>query len=297
MKKLIAFFFIAFLAIGLFACEEREYPVDGEFLAYEVSVSRNAPQVVFVTVTIEKGKVVAYNIDTRQGTRTVGGTEEAPTYTFSFNAQTKKELGDAYGMKAASPIGKEWYEQAAAIEAFWLENGVDAMTVNADGDIDNVTGATITDNYSSVAKKALENAKAGKFVAILADGTNLYSAELVVNSKGEIVSLMLDTLQKKRGTAADVFEWNAQTKQQLGFAYHMHYAASGATNDTDYEAWLTANNKLEWFQQANLITDDIIANGWNTNAAENVPAGVTVSTEEYYEVLALVFGFAGDSVK
>ncbi|NLK28876.1 MAG: hypothetical protein GX306_11135 [Clostridiales bacterium] len=27
---------------------------------------------------------------------------------------SKKELGDAYGMKAASPIGKEWFEQANA---------------------------------------------------------------------------------------------------------------------------------------------------------------------------------------
>ena len=31
---------------------------------------------------------------------------------------TKRELGDAYGMKKASPIGKEWWEQADALEAF-----------------------------------------------------------------------------------------------------------------------------------------------------------------------------------
>jgi hypothetical protein len=32
--------------------------------------------------------------------------------------QTKNELGDAYGMKKASSIGKEWYEQAAAFAAY-----------------------------------------------------------------------------------------------------------------------------------------------------------------------------------
>ena len=32
--------------------------------------------------------------------------------------QSKNELGDGYGMKAISPIGKEWYEQAAAFCAF-----------------------------------------------------------------------------------------------------------------------------------------------------------------------------------
>ncbi len=32
--------------------------------------------------------------------------------------QTKNELGDAYGMKAVSGIGREWYEQAAAFAAY-----------------------------------------------------------------------------------------------------------------------------------------------------------------------------------
>lgn len=32
--------------------------------------------------------------------------------------QTKNQLGDSYGMKAASSIGKEWYEQAAAFAAY-----------------------------------------------------------------------------------------------------------------------------------------------------------------------------------
>lgn len=33
--------------------------------------------------------------------------------------RTKRELGDEYGMKNASPIGKEWYEQVNSIES-WL---------------------------------------------------------------------------------------------------------------------------------------------------------------------------------
>lgn len=34
--------------------------------------------------------------------------------------KSKKELGDAYGMKAASSIGKEWYQQIESLEK-WLE--------------------------------------------------------------------------------------------------------------------------------------------------------------------------------
>lgn len=39
--------------------------------------------------------------------------------------QTKKELGDAYGMKSVSGIGKEWYEQIAALEDWMRGKTVD----------------------------------------------------------------------------------------------------------------------------------------------------------------------------
>jgi len=40
---------------------------------------------------------------------------------------TKKELGDSYGMKAASDIGKEWYEQAQAFEQYAVGKTVDEI--------------------------------------------------------------------------------------------------------------------------------------------------------------------------
>ena len=298
MKKLIAFFFVALLALSLAACKEREYPIDGVFLGYEVTVSRNAPQVTFVTVTVEDGEITAYDIDVRQGVRTNTGTEEAPNYTFAWNAKTKKELGDDYGMKDSSEIGKEWWEQAEAIEAFWLENGVDAMTHNAETNaIDNITGVSIKDAYTVAANLALANAKAGKFVSIYCSGSDLYSAEMTLTDKGEIDTLVLDVLQANKDKVAGTFAWKDQTKQELGYAYGMHKTASGTTTEAEYIAWLEANDKLEWFEQANLITADIIANGWSTTASENVPAGVTITSTGYYAVLATLFGYAGNSVK
>lgn len=41
--------------------------------------------------------------------------------------QTKKELGDKYGMKSASGIGKEWYEQIAALETWMKGKTVDQV--------------------------------------------------------------------------------------------------------------------------------------------------------------------------
>jgi len=43
--------------------------------------------------------------------------------------KTKKDLGDKYGMKEASPIKKEWYEQARAYEDYCV--GLDATGVNS----------------------------------------------------------------------------------------------------------------------------------------------------------------------
>lgn len=305
MKKLIAFFFVALLALSLFACKEREYPVDGVFLGYEVGVSSNAPMVTFVEVTIEKGKIKSYNIDVRQGTRTNVGTTETPSYTFTWKEKTKKELGNDYGMKGSSAIGKEWFEQAAAIEAFWLENGIDAMTKNATSNaIDNITGVSIKDAYSVAGKRALENAKAGKFVALYqeynatAPSTDLYIAEMTLSKKGKIETLVIDTLQADKSATAGTFAWKTQTKQQLGYAYRMHNNAAGKpAAEADYKAWLTANNKLEWFEQVNLIAERIMANGFSTTAAENIPSGVTIKTAGYHAVLTELFANAGKAVK
>jgi len=298
VRKVLMLFFVAFAAFTLFGCNSSEYKVDGEFLAYEAQVHTNGTMMVTtVSVTIEKGKIVDYNIDARQATKVQN--EETLAWTYTWNAKTKKELGDDYNMVKFGGAIAEWYVQAERIEEFWLENGVDAVTVNAENVIDNVSGVTIKDGgYLALAKEAVELAKEGKFQAVYCSGTDLYSAHMVVTPKGEIESLMLDVLQMNRAsTTSGTFQWNAKTKQELGFEYKMHYGTSGAADLTAYQAWLTANNKLEWFQQANLITDAIVENGWSANAAENVPAGVTITTTGYYAVLAKLFGFSGDSVK
>ncbi len=294
MRKVLMLFFVVAASLALFGCNSSEFKVDGEFLAYEAQVHTNGtPQVTYVTVTIEKGKIVGYSIDVRQGTKTQNA--ETGAWAFAFNAKTKKELGFDYNMKPVSAIGKEWFEQAAEIEKFWLANGVEAMTTKEGNFIDNVTGVSMKDAYSAVALKAIENAKAGKFQAIYVSGTDLYSVHMTVE-KGNVTELILDTLQMNRASATSgTFTWNAQTKQQLGYAYRMH--GQRDLSEADYKTWLQTNNKLEWFEQVNLITDDIVAKGWRSNAAEQVPAGVTITTSGYYNVLSQVYGFAGKSVK
>ena len=207
----------------------------------------------------------------------------------------------------------EWDVQAERIEAFWLENGVDSVTVK-DGVIDNVTGVTIKDGgYLALAKEAVELAKEGKFQAIYCSGTDLYSAHMVVTPKGKVESLMLDTLQMNRAsTTSGTFQWNAKTKQELGDAYGMKGSGDGFKFENG--AWVqTTGTKAthEWFEQANTITDWIIANGYdsalksvgergvslNGTSLVDGTSAVTIKTDGYFTVLKSLFDFAGDSVK
>ncbi len=73
--------------------------------------------------------------------------------------QTKNELGDAYGMKKASTIGKEWNEQAAAFAAYVTgKTGADvagiAVSEGYAGDADLKASVTvhITDFLAIIAK-------------------------------------------------------------------------------------------------------------------------------------------------
>ena len=70
---------------------------------------------------------------------------------------TKNELQDGYGMRKASPIGKEWFEQAAGFCTFITGktlNEAIAIAVNP-GETDVVTSCTIgTDGFLQLIVKA-----------------------------------------------------------------------------------------------------------------------------------------------
>jgi hypothetical protein len=268
-------------------------------------------QVTMVSVIIENGEIVGYNIDARQGTKTQTAgvdTTEITTddvYTFAWNTKTKKQLGDAYNMVAYGDAIAEWYVQAGRIEAAMLANGVDSITSDAETHvIDNVAGVTMKDSsYTKLVAEAVELAKQGKFQAIICSSTDLYMASMVVE-KGEITNLTLDTLQKKSTLANPaVFEWNDKTKQALGSEYGMK--ERGAQYTFANGVWTATENSPthEWFEQANLITNYIMETGnvYNLRTLNGRGisvdgstivdglAGVTVKTETYLLVLTDLF--------
>lgn len=328
MKKIGLLLLVVIASLTLLGCNNSEFKVDGEFTAFKESVHSNAPQVTMVTVKIEDGEIVDFTIDAIQGKRTQTAGANTPddttddTYTFAFNADSKRDLGFNYKMhyntyKATDETDtlaeyqtwltannkKEWFQQADLIEAAWLANGVDSVTKNAQGDIDNVAGVTISDNdYIALAAEAVELAKAGKFQALIATADDIYSASMVVSARGKVSDLIIDTLQ---GTPAGAnFAWNAKTKQELGNDYAMK--GVGPKNTFASGTWTasaTEKTTLEWYEQVALISDYVLENGWDANLQAvggrggslngttllDDLAGVTVHSQTYFDVLEALF--------
>ena len=113
----------------------------------------------FAAVTLDaEGKITSCLIDAAQAKCTIADGK----FTVAEGAiTTKKDLKEGYAMKAASPIGKEWYEQAAAYESWAIgKTATDIKAaVNAEGSTDDAdlkAGCTIT--ITSIADTVAEAA-------------------------------------------------------------------------------------------------------------------------------------------
>ena len=113
----------------------------------------------FAAVTVgADGKITSCLIDAAQGKCSI---EDGKFTVVAGSYASKKELKEEYNMKIASPIQKEWFEQAAAFEAWAVGKTADQITaaVGADGksaDADLSAGCTIT--VSSIAKNVAKAA-------------------------------------------------------------------------------------------------------------------------------------------
>ena len=113
---------------------------------------------------VDGGKVVAASIDAivypvaiaEDGTMS---TDTASKYIKDGLVVSKKALGDAYAMRPASPVGKEWFEQAAIIEAAAIgktATEIEGLVAN-EGDL---VGATMTlTSYTAMLAKSARYAE------------------------------------------------------------------------------------------------------------------------------------------
>lgn len=145
--------------------------------------------------------------------------------------RSKKELGDDYGMRVASPIGKEWDEQVEAIEAYAVGKTVEELKTKAIdengvvADADLASGATIyMGSFIWAIEAAVNNAEhlgaqSGDRLALTAisssDGSAAASAEaegsasvtsniIAMTTKGDVItSCIIDAVQSKAGFGTD----------------------------------------------------------------------------------------------
>ncbi|HNW85703.1 MAG TPA: hypothetical protein PLP25_02360 [Candidatus Limiplasma sp.] len=111
------------------------------------------------------GVVTACQIDSTKGAVTFDATGKI-TSDLSARVTTIKELGDAYGMKSASSIGKEWYEQANAFAAYVVgKTAADIQGIAVD-ESTKPTGADLTASvtlpvgpFQATVLKAIANAR------------------------------------------------------------------------------------------------------------------------------------------
>lgn len=237
------------------------------------------------------------------------------TTELSQEVPSKKDLGFDYGMKVASSIDKEWFEQIAAFEDWLL-----GQKVNEIGDLprddegypseeaDIVASVTMSvDDYIKVIEQAWENAveveaaaKVGLGIKGDSTSSRAYSNEgrellpiaqtdvtavaVAFNSEGKIAGAFLDVSQV-------VIELDAQgaitnrdevlkTKQELKEDYGMKKASS---------------IDKEWYEQANALTAyavgktveelnslEVDGDGYPTDS--DIVASVTMGIKTYLDV-------------
>lgn len=226
--------------------------------------------VTFTGVTLDAdGKIVKCVIDMSQAKITFDTTGKI-TSDLTAEVKTKNELGEDYGMKAQSGIGKEWNEQAAAFADYCVgktAEEVGSIAVGEDGyatDADILAGTTVhVGNLIAGVVAACANAQdlgasasdtlgiatdidlAGrsKDAADDADGTGYsyaYYTAITLNADGQITSSVLNAAQfqvtfSKEGVITTDLTAPQYDKQQLGDSYGMK-AKSGIGKEWNEEA-------------------------------------------------------------
>ncbi|NLZ48722.1 MAG: hypothetical protein GX895_08025 [Clostridiales bacterium] len=258
---------------------------------------------VMAAVGFDKdNKVVKITIDTAQ---TAVKFDQDMKLTSDVNAEykTKLELGDNYGLKAKSGIGKEWYEQIAALEDWMKGKTVEEIkAVNTAEDADLKTSVTVSvDDYVKAVEEAFANAVAVDGAEKLGLGNDISiakskSAEGENGAVAQVDTVMMVTAFDKDGKVAGAILDTAQTKVQFDKDGKVTTDKNGEFKTKvelgdNYGMKKASSIGKEWYEQAAAFTswmkgkkvDEIKA----VNAAEDadLKASVTVSVDTYLKTL------------
>ena len=266
MKKLTAVILVVLLVSALCGAANSGKVKTGLAVITELTKSTDAGEKpglaqidsTVVAVTVDgNGKIVKCVIDAVQSKINFDASGKLTTPVDTM-FPTKTELGEEYGMKKASKIGKEWNEQAAALAKYVVGKTVKEIKAIAVDESKHPTGsdlkASVTmsiGGYIEAIEKAVAQAQelgasssdelglgivtnmshsvnAGEKPG-LAEGYSTYIA-ITKDSKGKITSCLIDASQGKvnfntSGKITTDLKVRVKTKNELGEAYGMKKAS------------------------------------------------------------------------
>lgn len=226
-----------------------------------------ADSTVAAVLVGEDGKIIDCTIDAAQ-TKVNFSKEGKIATDLASVFKSKQDLGEEYGMKGASGIGKEWNEQADAFAAYAIGKTVEdikGIAVNEEGiptDADLASSVTVhIGDFVLAIEKAVNNAKAlgagasdkiGLGVSSAVNSSKDAGAEdglaqidtsyaaLTQSADGKITSCVIDASQSKisfskEGKITSDLAAEIKTKQELGAEYGMS-SASGIGKEWNEQA-------------------------------------------------------------
>ncbi len=262
-----------------------------DFNAETVVDGRVQVNTYYATVALdEDGKFVYVDIDVAQNQGTFN---DEGAVVVAEAIPTKKERGADYGMIARSEIGKEWFEQIAALEEWMIGKTpaevqavptkvVDDAHQNVPSGEDLTSSVTITiEGYLSVVEKAVSNAVEVEGLVKLGSGsytkvagrdfssdtqvegriqTNVTYAGVGLDADGKIVYVFIDTAQ------------NQGTFDAEGVVVTAVATPSKKERGADYGMIARSDIGKEWFEQIEALEEHIT--GLTVNDVKNIPTKV-----------------------
>jgi hypothetical protein len=276
------------LAVVTSVSGSKDVAADAEGLAQGYST------IAAVTVDAE-GKIVACVIDAAQTNVNFDATG-AVTTALDTEFQTKNELGEGYGMKSASSIGKEWNEQAAAFAAYVVGKTVDE-----------VKGIAVSEGYAADADlKASVTVHVTDFITVVANAAT-YATELGATAADTLSIGTVTNIAKSTNATADaeglVQVYNtyaAVTKNADGVITSCIIDASQANVNFDTTGKITSDisapiqTKNELGEAYGMKSKSAIGKEWNEQAAA-FAAYVTGKTAADVQGIAVSEGYAADA--
>jgi hypothetical protein len=287
-----------------------------EVPAVEAADGRVQVTSVYAAVLLDDaGKIVYVDIDSAQNQGTFDATGAVVK---AEAAPTKTEKGADYGMTEASAIGKEWFEQMAALEAYFVGKTIEEIkaipvneTFNPTGDDLKASVSIKIDPYLAAVEKAVANAVEVKGVAKVGVGsvasvsgraavaaveatattaaveaapgriqTNVTFTGVAFDKDGKVLVALLDVAQ------------NNGTFDTTGAIVKAEAAPTKQEKGADYGMIKASTIGKEWFEQANALTayfvgktaDEVAAIEFDAEGvavAEDLKTSVSVGIDEY----------------